>query len=406
MAAKHPPTLSRRQMLAAGAVMAAAPRLAAAAAAPQDEPPFLPYGHPAKAEADTVRIVAQPFGDTAPGIGVATTPLERLEGSITPNGLHFTRNHAGVPAIDPNSHRLLIHGLTRRPLEFTLEALARYPLVSRTCFIECAGNSFYHALSQPKQIEAGVIHGMLSAAEWTGVPLSALLDEAGVRPEADWLLVEGDDAVKMSRSLPLSKAMDDCLLALYQNGERLRPEQGYPLRLIVPGWQGALHIKWLRRIKLTQGPTHTRDETSRYSLLMPDGTAEEFPLAMPVKSLITNPSFGRDVAGPGLVQISGLAWSGKAPVATVEISADGGKTWTEAVLDGQTDPCALRRFRLGWTWDGKPAVLQSRARDASGAVQPTHAQWKATYNATQRFTCNAIQSWSVDRDGSVENILI
>ena len=392
-------------MLAAGTVMAAAPALAGAQSS-QGEPPFLPYGHPAKAEADTVRVAAQPFTDTVPAIGVATTPLEALEGTITPNGLHFTRNHAPVPDIDPAAHRLLIHGLTQRPLEFTMDALARYPLVSRTCFIECAGNSFYHSLSQPKQIGVGVIHGMLSSAQWTGVPLSVLLNEAGIAPEADWLLAEGDDAVKMSHSLPLSKAMDDCLLALYQNGERLRPEQGYPLRLIVPGWQGVTHIKWLRRFKLTQGPTQTRDETSRYSYLLPDGRAEEFAMAMPVKSLITNPSFGRDVAGPGLVQISGLAWSGSGPVTAVEFSADGGKSWTDTHLDDQTDPCALRRFRLGWVWDGKPAVLQSRARDASGAVQPTHAQWKAAFNAAERFGCNAIQSWSIDSDGSIENILI
>ena len=364
-----------------------------------------PYGQPSPRENGTVRALMPLFGDVAPGISTANTPLERLEGVITPNGLHFARSHGGVPDIDPAAHRLLVHGKTTRTLTFDMEALARYPMVTLACFIECSGNSFQHSLSQPRQLELGLVHGLISTAEWTGVPLSVLLEEAGLENDAQWLLVEGADAVAMSRSLPVAKALKDSFVALYQNGERLRPEQGYPLRLIVPGWQGNLHIKWLRRIKAVDGPTHTRDETSRYSLLRPDGKAQEFPLPMPVKSLIVKPSYGQ-ILKPGYQAVSGLAWTGTGLIDRVEVSADGGKTWDKARLDGQTREYLPVRFRWDWVWDGRPAVLQARAVDTKGHVQPSHAQWKAENHPTQRFHCNAIQSWSLDSDGIVENVFV
>ena len=210
----------------------------------------------------------------------------------------------------------------------------------------------------------------------------------------------------MSRSLPVWKAVKDCFVALYQNGERLRPEQGYPMRLVVPGWQGNLHIKWLRRIRVTDTPTHTRDETSRYSLLMQDGRALEFPFAIPVKSLIVRPSYGQVVPGPGRYWISGLAWSGAGTITRVEVSVDEGRTWRDAELDGAGGEYAPIRFRFDWRWDGRPSVLMSRATDTSGAVQPTHKAWKGLFNATNRFHCNAIQSWSIDTDGSIENVFV
>ncbi len=365
-----------------------------------------PYGQPSPREALTTRSVAPLFGDIAPGIEAAFTPLERLEGVITPNGLHFARTHGGVPDIDPSQHRLLVHGKVGRNLTFSMEALARYPLVTRTCFIECSGNSFQHSLSQPRQMELGLTHGLFSTAEWTGVPLSILLEEAQIDPSATWLLAEGADSDAMSRSLPVAKAVKDCFVALYQNGERLRPEQGYPIRLIVPGWQGNLHIKWLRRLKAMDGPSHTRDETSRYSLLMSDGTAREFPFEMPVKSLIARPSYGQTLPGSGRYEISGLAWTGSGRIDGVEISIDGGKSWVSTRLDATPQEYIPVRFRYSWTWNGRPTILQSRARDTQGNLQPSHAQWKALYHPTQRFHCNAIQSWSIDEEGEIENVFL
>jgi sulfane dehydrogenase subunit SoxC len=368
--------------------------------------PLTAYGQPSLYEAGTTRSVVPLFGEMAPGVAAAYTPLERLAGVITPNGLHFARTHGGVPDIDPHTHKLLIHGKVGRNLTFDRATLDRYPMATRTCFIECSGNSFQHSLSQPRQLAVGEVHGLFSTAEWTGVPLSVLLEEAQIEMTASWLLVEGADSDAMSRSLPMSKALKDCFVALYQNGERLRPEHGYPMRLIVPGWQGNLHIKWLRRIKVTDGPTHTRDETSRYSLLMPDGRAREFPFEMPVKSLITHPSYGQILPGPGQYEISGLAWTGSGTIVAVEISLDGGKTWAKAAFDATTQEYIPRRFRYSWQWDGKPVVLQSRASDSQGNIQPSHVQWKEKFHHTQRFHCNAIQSWSIEEDGVVENVFL
>jgi sulfane dehydrogenase subunit SoxC len=217
--------------------------------------PFVGYGQPSRFEDKVVRISANP--PNAPGTGAARTPLHRLDGMITPNGLHFERSHSGIPDIDPDAHRLVIHGLVKRPLVFTLDALARYPIESRIAFIECGGNSRLLYQQDPAPVNVQALHGLVSCAEWTGVRLSTLLDEAGVEPAAKWLVAEGADAAGMSRSVPLAKAMEDALIALYQNGERVRPSNGYPMRLLLPGYEGNMQVKWLRRIKVTEGPTMT-----------------------------------------------------------------------------------------------------------------------------------------------------
>jgi len=340
------------------------------------------------------------------GSGSSRTPLEFLEGMITPNSLHFERNHSGVPDIPPTQHRLVIHGLVRRPLTFELEALTRYPLISRMHFIECSGNSTALYAAQPAQAGAGAIHGLVSCAEWTGVPLGTLLDEVGVRPEGRWLLAEGADAAAMSRSVTMEKALDDAMIAMYQNGERLRPENGYPMRLLLPGWEGNTNVKWLRRLKVTAAPSMTKDETSKYTDSLPDGTAMQFTFPMGVKSVITSPSGGLKMQGAGLYQISGVAWSGAGRIRRVDVSADGGKTWAPAALSAPVLPKALTRFRMAWRWSGGPAVLMSRAVDDTGAVQPSREALLGKRGATYRYHFHALQCWAVAATGEVRNVYV
>jgi sulfane dehydrogenase subunit SoxC len=366
--------------------------------------PMRAYGQPSKFEEPVKRLVGQPYGKLAPGAGVSFTPLQSLKGTITPNGLHFERHHGGVPDIDPARHKLLIHGLVRKPLAFDVAALMRYPMVSRTYFIECSGNSFRNTLPQAQDVACGAIHGLLSCSEWTGLPLAVLLNEAGIDAGAKWLLAEGADAAGMSRSIPLSKALDDTFIALYQNGERLRPEQGYPLRLVLPGWEGNMSVKWLHRIKLTDGPTHTKDETSKYTDLMRDGKARQFTYEVGVKSVITQPSGGMTMQGPGLYELSGLAWSGAGRVTKVEVSSDGGATWQDAMLQAPVLSKSLTRFRLPWNWNGAPAMLQSRATDEKGNVQESRSAWNAQYSSANRYHNTMIQTWAVNADGSVKNV--
>jgi len=338
------------------------------------------------------------------GTGSSRTPLEHLEGIITPGALHFERHHNGIPDIDPAEHRLLIHGLVDRPLMFDLESLARYPLVSRIQFIECSGNSGANNAPEPPQVAASTIHGLVSSSEWTGIPLSVLLEEAGVQPEGQWILAEGADAAGMSRSVPMSKVLDDAIVAIYQNGERLRPGNGYPMRLFLPGWEGNMSVKWLRRIEVTAGPTMTKDETSKYSDLMPDGRSLLFTFPMEVKSVITSPSGTNTMRGAGLYQVSGIAWSGSGSIRRVEVSADDGQTWAEAALENPILPMSLTRFRLPWRWDGGPAVLQSRAIDDTGAVQPTRTAMIGERGLGYRYHYHAIQSWAVSDAGEVSNV--
>jgi len=337
-------------------------------------------------------------------VGQSYTPLAELLGVITPSSLHYERHHAGVPEIDPAEHRLLIHGMVERPLIFTIDDLRRLPSVSRICFIECSGNShFGWGVRDTRTVQES--HGLVSCSEWTGVRLSLLLAEVGVRPGAKWILAEGADACKMQRSIPLEKAMDDILVAYGQNGEALRPEQGYPLRLVIPGFEGNTNVKWLRRLKVVDQPMMTRDETAKYTDPMPDGTARQFTFVMEAKSVVTFPSGGQKLAGPGFYEITGLAWSGRGRIERVEVSTDGGGTWLDAGLQEQRLPVALTRFRLPWRWDGREAVVQSRATDQTGYVQPTREALIAVRGTNSEYHNNSIRPWKVMADGSVTHVV-
>lgn len=365
----------------------------------------MPYGLPSPHEAHVVKRAA-PYMDEAVMLPPWNTPIERQQGIITPNGLHFGVHHTGIPHIDPEIHELFIHGLVDRPLRFTMEALTRYPIVSSIRFLECAGNTAANALSfTPMNFPVGVISGQLSGAEWGGIRVSELLNEAGVKPNGKWVIAEGADGGSLARSIPLAKLMDDAIIALYQNGERLRPAQGYPARLFLPGWEGNTNVKWLHRLEVTDTPAFTKDESGLYSEPMSDGTIEHFTFPMGVKSVITHPS-GLQVLPEArrFYEISGLAWSGHGRIARVDISADEGKTWAPAHLDQTPTSKALVRFSQPWAWNGKPTTLMSRATDEHGNTQPTRKAWKSLYAAHAHNHYNAIQSWRIKKSGNVENV--
>lgn len=359
-----------------------------------------PYGLPSPFEKNVVRKLP---ASVAAFPTASRTPLQNLFGTVTPNGLFFERHHAGVPAIDPAQHRLMVHGLVKKPLVLSLNDLRRMPSVSRTYFLECSGNSGAE-WKAPGKGTAQDIHGLLSNAEWTGVLLSTVLAEVGVEPGAAWILAEGADAAALTRSVPMAKAMEDAMLVYGQNGEMLRPEQGYPLRLLLPGYEGNMNVKWLRRLKLGDQPFHTREETSKYTDLMPDGSSLQFTFEMDVKSLITSPSAGQKLSERGFVEITGLAWSGHGKIRKVEVSTDAGRSWREAQLDGPVLPKAVTRFRLPWRWDGSETILQSRAIDETGQVQPTRAALIAERGLNSFYHYNGIQSWKLASNGEVSNV--
>ena len=335
-----------------------------------------------------------------PEAASSRTPLADLHGIVTPSALHFERHHAGVPPIDPAEHKLLIHGMVERPLVFTVEEIKRLPSVSRIHFIECAGNS--GGEWGPKTApEVHLSHGLASCSEWTGAPLSLLLNEAGMRAGATWLLAEGADACKMQRSIPLEKGMNDAIVAYAQNGEAVRPEQGYPLRLVVPGWEGNLNVKWLRRVKVSDQAHMTKDETSKYTELLPDGRSRQFSFEMEVKSVITYPSGRRKLPGAGYYEVRGLAWSGRGSVERVEVSTDGGDTWAAADVQEPRLPMAFSRFRFPWRWDGSETLLQSRAVDDQGYVQPSTQDLIAARGRNSLYHHNGIKVWRVTPDGWV-----
>ena len=369
------------------------------------------YGTRSKFEKDVVRTLSNPKAE--PRTQHARTPHHLINGTFTPNGLHFVISHAGDPDIDPDKHRLVVHGLVKQPLVFTLDALSRYPMVSRMTFLECGGNSAPLFSKEPIQASIQALHGLVSCAEWTGIKLSTLLDEAGVDPKAKWLIAEGADAPHLSRSVPLTKAMDDAMIALYQNGERLMPGNGYPMRLLLPGWEGNMNIKWLRRIQLTEVPAMSFYEARTYAPILPGGKAYQFYFIQEVKSFITHPSAGLAMKSPGFYEISGIAYSGNGRISKVMVSADGGKSWAQAELQGPVHSKAFTRFRVPWRWDGGPAVLQSRAWDEAGFSQPTRAQLVAARGETTRTPpvtafpsqhYNAITSWAIERTGEVKHV--
>jgi sulfane dehydrogenase subunit SoxC len=374
--------------------------------------PIPEYATPSSFEKGVVRTLTNPKGE--PRTQHARTPHHLVNGTFTPNGLHFVISHSGAPDIDPAKHRLVIHGLVKRPLEFTLDTLGRYPMVSRMTFVECGGNSGLMFSNQPVQANVQAIHGLASCAEWTGVMLSTLLDEAGIDPKAKWLIAEGGDALALSRSVPLSKALDDAMIALYQNGERLMPGNGYPMRLLLPGWEGNMNVKWLRRLKLVDQPGMSYYEARTYAPILPNGKAYQFYFLQEVKSFITHPSPGLKMNGPGFYEISGVAYSASGRIAKVMVSADGGKTWAQAVLQEPVHSKAFARFRAPWRWDGGPAVLQSRAWDEAGNEQPTRAQIVAARGQTKAPVTNIAAfpsqhyngptSWAVDASGEVKHV--
>jgi len=415
--------INRRALLGQGIAIAgvgAAATVTAAAAEPlKDNPWSLEMGGPTPAaqtpsrfEKAVTRTRTNP--DNEFRNSHARTPHHLLNGTVTPNSLHFSINHAGIPDIDPAEHKLVIHGMVRQPLEFTLEKLTRYPLVTRMSFLECAGNSAPMFSNEPMQITAQAIHGLVSNSEWTGVRLSTLLDEAGIDPKAKWLVAEGADAHFLDRSVPVKKAYDDALIAIYQNGEHLMPGNGYPMRLLLPGYQGNMNVKFLRRIKAVDQPAMSMFESKTYSQILPGGKTWRFNFVMQVKSFITNPSFGHALKEPGFYTISGVAYSGTGRIAKVMVSADGGKSWGEAALQGPTHPQAFTRFVMPWRWDGQPAVLQSRAWDEVGNSQPLRAQFVAARGETKQPLTNPVMfpnqhynsltSWAVDSKGEIKHV--
>jgi sulfane dehydrogenase subunit SoxC len=373
--------------------------------------PVPAYQTPSKRAKNVVRSLSNPTLE--PRTSQSRAPHQLLDGMITPNGLFFTIVHDGVPDIDPSRHQLLIHGLVRRPLIFSYEALLRYPMTSRIAFIECGGNSAGLFSPKPLQADVQALHGLVSCAEWTGVRLSTLLEEAGIDPKAKWFIGEGADAAHVLRSVPLAKALDDTIIALYQNGEPLMPGNGYPMRLLLPGYEGNMNIKYLRRIKLLPEPAFSYWESQIYTEPLPNGKAYQFYFINEVKSFIIKPSPGVDVKQPGVYEISGIAYSGKGKITKVMVSADGGQSWGDAALQEPVLSMAFTRFRMPWQWNGGPAVLQSRAWDDGGNVQPTRAQFVAARGELPSVPpllgfwnhhFNAVTSWAVDQKGQVSHV--
>jgi sulfane dehydrogenase subunit SoxC len=330
------------------------------------------------------------------------TPLQDSVGIVTASGLHFERSHAGTAIIDPTKHFLYVNGMVREPRKYSMKDVKRFPAVSRLLFIECSGNTLTEWVKPTLKTVQGT-HGLTSTSDWTGVPLSTILREVGVQSNAKWLLAEGADGAAMTRSIPIEKAMKDCLLAYGQNGEAIRPEQGYPLRLVVPGYEGNMNVKWLRRLELADKPFMTREETSKYTDPRPNGKAVQFSFVMEAKSVITSPSGEMRLNDKGFHEISGLAWSGRGVIKRVDVSLDGGSTWRSAALDQPVLPLCHTRFRLPWQWDGRESILQSRCTDDTGYIQPTLDQLVAVRGVHSVYHHNGIQSWRIAADGSVSN---
>lgn len=364
-----------------------------------------PYGLPSPYEKNLVRRESPGLASVAQA-SVAFTPLQGLFGIITPSGLHFERHHQGWQDIDPAQHRLMIHGLVQTPKVYTMDDLLRLPSVSRVHFLECGANSAmeWGNVAVPT---VQYTHGMLSCSEWTGVKLSTLLDDAGVDlKRAKYILGEGADGSGQTRTIDLKWALDDVIVAYGQNGEMLRPQQGYPLRLVVPGVQGVSWIKWLRRIKVGDQPWGAKDESIHYVDLMPDGTTRQYTSIQECKSVITSPSGGQVLMDKGYYNVTGVAWSGRGKIKRVDVSTDGGRNWKPARIDGLVLDKALTRFHFDWVWDGSPAILQSRAIDETGYVQPKIAQLRAIRGTRSVYHNNAIQSWKVTETGEVFNVQV
>lgn len=402
---KKTAAVSRRAVIAGAAVVAGGALLKKVPLGDAQLPQGAPNPSAAPGPGTSAQSVRSPFEHPArTPVGVQTgsslTPLQDLTGTITPNDLVFERHHSGIPALDPATHKLLVHGLVDREMIFTVADLKKFPSVSRVHFIECSGNG-RAAYREPKpDMTPQLVDGLTSNGEWTGVPLSLILREAGVKSAARWVLAEGADSNKLSRSIPIEKAMDDAMIAWAFNGEPIRPANGYPFRLFLPGYEANTCVKWLRRLKLIDQPNMSRDETSKYTDPLPNGTARQFSFVMDVKSIITQPAHPVRLER-GWVEISGLAWSGRGKIARVDVSTDRGRTWTMAELQEPVLPMAHTRFRLPWEWNGRAATIMSRAVDETGAMQPTRAEFAAVRGPGTDFHFTYIRAWNVAADGAV-----
>ncbi|WP_186418134.1 sulfite dehydrogenase [Bosea sp. CS1GBMeth4] len=418
----RPDALSRRRFLGgaalAGAGLAGAGTARAEAGKPdplitevQDWNRYLgegvdkrPYGMPSRFERHVIRRDV-PWLTASPESSVSFTPLHELDGIITPSGLCFSRHHGGIAEIDPASHRLMIHGLVEKPLVFTMEDIRRMPRQNRIHFLECAANSgmeWRGAQLNGCQFTHGMVHNVM----YTGVPLKLLLAEAGLKPQAKWLMLEGADASGMNRSLPLDKALDDVLIAFAMNGEALRPDQGYPLRAVIPGWEGNLWVKWLRRIEVGDMPWQAREETSKYTDLLADGRSRRFTFVMDAKSVVTNPSPQAPLRHKGRNVLTGLAWSGRGAIKRVDVTLDGGRNWQHARIDGPALDKSLTRFYVDFDWAGQDLLIQSRAIDSTGYLQPTKDELRKIRGTNSIYHNNGIQTWHVKANGETENVEI
>ncbi|MGQ3283021.1 sulfite dehydrogenase [Bosea sp. (in: a-proteobacteria)] len=363
-----------------------------------------PYGTPSPFEKHIVRRDVS-WLTASPDSSVNFTPLHELDGIITPSGLCFERHHGGIAEINPANHRLMIHGLVDKPLVFTMEDIRRMPRQNHVHFLECAANSgmeWRGAQLNGCQFTHGMIHNVM----YTGVPLKLLLAEAGLKPSAKWLMLEGADASGMNRSLPIEKALDDVLIAFAMNGEALRPEQGYPLRAVVPGWEGNIWVKWLRRIEAGDKPWQAREETSKYTDLLADGRSRRYTFIMDAKSVVTNPSPQAPLKHKGRNVLSGLAWSGRGTIKRVDVTLDGGKNWQSARIDGPVLEKSLTRFYVDFDWAGQELLIQSRAMDSTGYVQPTKDELRKVRGVNSIYHNNGIQTWHVRPNGETENVEI
>ena len=364
-----------------------------------------PYGSPSMYEQNLQR--RQSPGLTAvDAASVSFAPLQGFFGIVTPNGLHFERHHQGWVDIDPAMHRLMINGMVKKEMVLTMDDLMRLPRTSKFHFIECGANTGmeWGNVAVPT---VQYTHGMISCCEFTGVPLKVLLEMAGADlKNGKYVLAEGSDGSGMTRTIPMDIALDDVMVAFGMNGEMLRPENGYPLRLVVPGVQGVSWVKWLRRIEVGDKPYAAKDEAIHYIDLMPDGLHRQYTTVQEVKSVITTPSGGQQLLNTGFYNVTGLAWSGRGKIARVDVSVDGGKNWSQARLETPVMDKCLTRFNVDWVWDGSPAILQSRAVDETGHVQPTFNQLREVRGTRSIYHNNAIQSWKVGANGEVSNVQV
>lgn len=418
-----PPQPARRRFLAAGAGLAGAAAAAgfgAGSVRAQAGKESLPPNVPDWTKSLGPGVGDQPYGVRSPHekhivrrtvdwltaskeSSVSFTPIAEQTGIITPSGLHFERHHAGRAEVDPKAHRLVVHGLVEREMIFTVEELKRFPSISVIRFIECPANGGMEW--RGAQLErCQYVRGMVSCSEWTGVTLKTLLRETGLKPTATWMLAEGADSAAMTRSVPIAKVLDDAMICWGQNGEAIRPEQGYPIRLLLPGWEGNMSVKWLRRLEFGDKPWHTREETSKYTDLMPDGKAREFTWFMEANSVVTYPSPERPFPAKGYHELQGFAWSGLGNIRRVDVSVDGGRNWTTAQLQEPVFPKALTRWTMPFQWNGQPLLVMSRAQDETGYVQPAISDLRRIRGTNSIYHNNSMITWQVKASGEVENV--